>query len=69
MSDLFGGDAIWQVAIAQETEVKINEAREEYRGVANRGALLFFALGEMFKVRGELPLSLSLSLISCCLVP
>jgi len=39
-----------KVAIAQETEVKINEAREEYREAANRGALLFFALGEMFKI-------------------
>ena len=39
-----------KVAIAQETEIKINEAREEYREAANRGALLFFALGELFKV-------------------
>ena len=47
------------MAIAQETEVKINEAREEYRGVANRGALLFFALGEMFKVHSFYHYSLS----------
>jgi dynein heavy chain len=40
-----------KVAIAQETEIKIDEAREEeYREAANRGALLFFALGELFKV-------------------
>ncbi len=48
-----------KVAIAQETEIKINEAREEYRGVANRGALLFFALGEMFKVHSFYHYSLS----------
>jgi len=34
-----------KVAIAQETEIKINEAREEHREAANRGALLFFGLG------------------------
>eukprot|EP00960_Hanusia_phi_P043076 755854-Hanusia_phi.AAC.6 len=39
-----------KVAVAKETEVTINQAREDYRGVANRGALLFFALGELFKV-------------------
>ena len=39
-----------KVAIAQETEIKINETREGYREAANRGALLFFALGELFKV-------------------
>jgi len=39
-----------KVAIAQETEIKINEAREGYREAANRGALLFFALGELFKI-------------------
>eukprot|EP00960_Hanusia_phi_P010289 300866-Hanusia_phi.AAC.1 len=48
-----------KVIIAQETEVKINEAREEYRGVANRGALLFFALGELFKVHSFYHYSLS----------
>ena len=39
-----------KVAIAKETEIVINKAREDYRGVANRSALLFFALGEMNKV-------------------
>mmetsp|Transcript_31209 Transcript_31209/g.79123 ORF Transcript_31209/g.79123 Transcript_31209/m.79123 type:complete len:3875 (-) Transcript_31209:127-11751(-) len=39
-----------KVIVAKETEVTINKAREDYRGVANRGALLFFALGELFKV-------------------
>jgi len=39
-----------KVVIAKETEVTINKAREDYRGVANRSALLFFALGELFKV-------------------
>jgi len=39
-----------KVVIAKETEITINKAREDYRGVANRGALLFFALGELFKV-------------------
>ena len=39
-----------KVIIAKETEITINKAREDYRGVANRGALLFFALGELFKV-------------------
>merc|ERR1719163_31812 len=36
--------------IAKVTEVEINEAREEYRGVANRGALLFFMLSTMVRV-------------------
>ena len=39
-----------KVVIAKETEIDINEKRELYRGVANRSALLFFALGELFKV-------------------
>jgi len=39
-----------KVVIAKETEIVINEARENYRGVANRSALIFFALGELFKV-------------------
>jgi len=39
-----------KVAVAKETEVTINKAREDYRGVANRAALLFFALGELYKV-------------------
>jgi len=39
-----------KVVVAKETEITINKAREDYRGVANRSALLFFALGELFKV-------------------
>jgi len=39
-----------KVEVAKETEVRINEARELYRPVANRGALLFFLLSELFKI-------------------
>eukprot|EP00966_Prymnesium_polylepis_P119930 2771299-Prymnesium_polylepis.1 len=36
--------------IAKQTEVIIEEAREQYRPVANRGALMFFLLSDLFKV-------------------
>jgi dynein heavy chain, axonemal len=39
-----------KVIIAQETEIKINEAREFYRKIAARSALLFFILGDLNKV-------------------
>jgi len=39
-----------KVIIAKDTEIKINEARELYRGVASRGALLFFILSDLFKI-------------------
>merc|ERR1719214_542580 len=37
-------------AIAQETEVKINETSENYRPTASRGALLFFLLMDLCKM-------------------
>ena len=36
--------------VAEETEVKIDAAREEYRGVASRAALLFFVLNDLSSV-------------------
>merc|ERR1719230_2413237 len=39
-----------KMIIAKQTEVVIEEAREQYRPVANRGALMFFLLSDLFKV-------------------
>ena len=38
------------MAIAVETEKKINTSRESYRRVAGRGALMFFLLSELNKI-------------------
>jgi dynein heavy chain len=39
-----------KMIIAKKTEVVIEEARERYRNVANRGSLMFFLLSDLFKV-------------------
>jgi dynein heavy chain len=39
-----------KVIIAKATEIKINEASEQYRPVANRGALIFFLMNELYKI-------------------
>jgi len=36
--------------IAQQTEVEINTAREEYRPVASRASMLFFMLNNLFRI-------------------
>jgi len=43
-------DIAEKAIIAQATEIEINEAREAYRIVATRGALLFFMLSSLFRV-------------------
>mmetsp|Transcript_24255 Transcript_24255/g.21366 ORF Transcript_24255/g.21366 Transcript_24255/m.21366 type:complete len:743 (+) Transcript_24255:3415-5643(+) len=39
-----------KVVIAKATEIKINEASEQYRPVADRGALIFFLMNELYKI-------------------
>ena len=39
-----------KMVIAKQTEVVIEDAREQYRPVANRGSLMFFLLSDLFKV-------------------
>merc|ERR1712196_323783 len=36
--------------IASQTEIEINTAREEYRPVASRSAMLFFMLNNLFRI-------------------
>jgi len=39
-----------KVAIAKVTEANIIDASEAYRPAANRGALVFFLMNELFKI-------------------
>ena len=48
-----------QVAEAKETEVAINENRNQYRSVAARGAMLFFLLNSLNKIHALYQFSLN----------
>ncbi len=49
---------------AQETEKQINVARDAYRGVAARGAMLFFLLQSLSKIHAFYSFSLNAFLVS-----
>lgn len=53
-----------QVIEARETEVRINEARNVYRGVAARGAQLFFLLNSLSKMHAFYQYSLNSFVVS-----
>ncbi len=52
-----------KVAIAKVTEAKINETSENYRSVANRGALFYFLLSDMPKIHSFYKYSLDSFLV------
>ena len=43
-------DVAEKMVVARETQIKIEKASELYRPVANRGALMFFLLSDLFKI-------------------
>lgn len=47
-----------KVEIAKVTEVQINEASEAYRPAANKGALVFFLMNELYKIHSFYKFSL-----------
>merc|ERR1712187_94489 len=52
-----------KVAIAQKTQIFIDEASEAYRITANRGALLFFLMNDLFRIHTFYKYSLSAFLV------
>jgi len=48
-----------KVEIAIETEKNINEASEAYRPAASRGALVYFLMGELYKIHAFYKYSLN----------
>lgn len=58
-----------RVAQAQETQIEINAIREKYRGVANRGSILYFVIADLGNVDPMYQYSLSffLKLFNICL--
>lgn len=51
---------------AKVTEVEINLARENYRPVSARAALLYFIMNDLFKIHPMYQFSLKVSVIIIC---
>ena len=58
-----------KVAEGKNTEIKINEAREQYRPAAARSSLLYFILNDLNKINPIYQFSLKVSCETICFNP